>query len=383
MNMKKLLALGLAIVMVFALVACTKTEKKPDPTAANPDNPGTVASDLNVGVFYYNYGDNYIASVRSALDSALEGKGIKYQDYDAQNNQGTQNDAIQTALANGANLLIVNLVTSGSPDAAQEIIRMANGVPVIFFNRAVDSEADPDATLNANVDKACFIGTDAPEAGHLQGKMIGDYLLAHYDEVDLNGDGVISYALMKGDEANVEAIYRTQYGVEDADAILTAAGKPALAYFDANAATKYQVDQQGAWSTQAAVDYMTTNLAQYNDANGNMIELAICNNDGMAEGVVSALNDAGYNTGSGKSIPVFGVDATDAAQLLISEGKMTGTVKQDAEGMAKAIAETAASIGAGSAITDAVAAAAGTNAEMYTIAEGVSNKLFVAYAPFM
>ena len=378
MNMKKLLALGLALVMVFALVACTDTETKPSDT---PDGP--VTTDLNVGVFYYNFGDNYIASVRSALDSALEGKGIKYQDYDAQNNQGTQNDAIQTALANGANLLIVNLVTSGSPDAAQEIIRMANGVPVIFFNRAVDSEDDPDATLNANADKACFIGTDAPEAGHLQGEMIGNYLLEHYDEVDLNGDGVISYAMFKGDEANVEAIYRTQYGQEDADAILTAAGKPALAYFDAAAATKYQVDQQGAWSTQAAVDYMTTNLAQYNDANGNMIELAICNNDGMAEGVVSALNDAGYNTGSGKSIPVFGVDATDAAQLLISEGKMTGTVKQDAVGMANAIAETAAAIGAGSAIADAVSAAAGTNADMYTIADGVSNKLFVAYAPFM
>lgn len=387
MNMKKLLALGLALVMVFALVACTNNDPKPtaanpDPTAQNPDDGNTPATDLNVGVFYYNFGDNYIASVRSALDSALESKGIKYQDYDAQNNQGTQNDAIQTALANGANLLIVNLVTSGSPDAAQEIMRMAGDVPVIFFNRAVDSESDPDATLKSS-DKICFIGTDAPEAGHLQGKMIGDYLMANYDTVDLNGDGVISYALMKGDEANVEAIYRTQYGVEDADAILTAAGKPALAYFDANASTKYQVDQQGAWSTQAAVDYMTTNLAQYNDANGNMIELVICNNDGMAEGVVSALNDAGYNTGSGKTIPVFGVDATEAAQLLISEGKMTGTVKQDAEGMANAIAETAAAIGAGSAVADAVSAAASANTEMYTIAEGVSNKLYVAYAPCM
>ena len=387
MNMKKLLALGLALVMVFALVACTNNDPKPtaanpDPTAQNPDDGNTPATDLNVGVFYYNFGDNYIASVRSALDSALESKGIKYQDYDAQNNQGTQNDAIQTALANGANLLIVNLVTSGSPDAAQEIMRMAGDVPVIFFNRAVDSESDPDATLKSS-DKICFIGTDAPEAGHLQGKMIGDYLMANYDTVDLNGDGVISYALMKGDEANVEAIYRTQYGVEDADAILTAAGKPALAYFDANASTKYQVDQQGAWSTQAAVDYMTTNLAQYNDANGNMIELVICNNDGMAEGVVSALNDAGYNTGSGKTIPVFGVDATEAAQLLISEGKMTGTVRQDAEGMANAIAETAAAIGAGSAVADAVSAAASANTEMYTIAEGVSNKLYVAYAPFM
>jgi methyl-galactoside transport system substrate-binding protein len=43
--------------------------------------------------------------------------------------------------------------------------------------------------------------------------------------------------------------------------------------------------------------------------------------------------------GDGKSrqIPVFGVDATEAAVDLIRKGRMTGTVKQDAEGMAKAV----------------------------------------------
>ena len=29
-----------------------------------------------------------------------------------------------------------------------------------------------------------------------------------------------------------------------------------------------------------------------------MIELVICNNDGMAEGAISALNDKGYNLGN-------------------------------------------------------------------------------------
>ena len=41
--------------------------------------------------------------------------------------------------------------------------------------------------------------------------MIGEYLLANYDAVDLNGDGVISYAMFKGQEGNAEAEYRTQY----------------------------------------------------------------------------------------------------------------------------------------------------------------------------
>ena len=86
---------------------------------------------------------------------------------------------------------------------------------------------------------------------------------------------------------------------------------------------------------------MTTALASHNAASGNMIELVICNNDSMAEGAISALNAAGYNTGAEDSvtIPVFGVDATSAARELIKAGKMTGTIRQDGEAMARAIKE--------------------------------------------
>ena len=87
---------------------------------------------------------------------------------------------------------------------------------------------------------------------------------------------------------NVEAIYRTQCGVEDADKVLTAAGKPALEYFDANAAQKWQTDLEGAWSAKAAKDYMDTNLVTYNEVN-NMIEQVICNNDGMAVAIAQTV----------------------------------------------------------------------------------------------
>ena len=398
--MKKIIALLLALTMVFALAACAKqtTETPATETTTTPETTTTEenttteetpaaetteAADLKVGVFYYTFADTYISSVRTALDAQLDSLGVAYQNFDGNNNQTTQNEQIQTALTDGYNLLIVNMVTSGSPDVANEIISMANGTPVIFFNRAIEADGNEGTVLNANA-TISFIGTDAPEAGHLQGKMVGEYLLANWDTVDLNGDGKISYAMFKGDEANVEAIYRTQFGVEDANAVLTEAGKPELEYFDASNTSKYQVDLGGAWSAQAALDYLNTNLSQYNEANGNMIELIICNNDNMAEGAISALETAGYNTGAegSKTIPVFGVDATDAAKELIAAGKMTGTVKQDAEGMAVAIASVVKATGEGTSMADAVSATSATNPDMYTIADGIANKLFVAYAAY-
>ena len=394
---KRLLAVAMSGVMAMSLAACGGSNEAAATTAAPPatealvgdateaaetkaaetEAPAAEAVDLDVAVFYYTYSDTYISSVRTALDAALTDAGIKFQNYDSNSNQTTQNEQIDTAISQGANLLIVNIVTSGSVDASQAIVDKAStaGIPVIFFNRAVESDEDEGKVLGS-YDKCAFVGTDAPEAGHMQGKMIGEYVLENYDAIDLNGDGTISYAMFMGQLGNVEAIYRTQYGVEDADAALTAAGKPALEYFDASNTDKYQVDQEGNWSATAANNYMNTNLAQYNEDNGNMIEIVICNNDGMAEGVITALNDKGYNLGTEDSvtIPVFGVDATDAAKQLIADGKMTGTIKQDAEGMANGIAYLAKNVGAGKDLM--------ADTGDFNISENVSNKIYIPYATY-
>ncbi|NBH25488.1 galactose ABC transporter substrate-binding protein [Lachnospiraceae bacterium] len=299
--------------------------------AAAPADAGSVA------VFYYTYGDTYISSVRAALDATFDAAGVAYQDYDSNNSQTTQTEQIDTAIAQGAKVLVVNQVDTGSDDTTKNIIEKATAanIPVIFFNRSVGEE------VVSAYDKAVFVGTDYEMAGHMQGEMIGNYLVENYDTIDLNGDGVISYVMFKGQEGNAEADARTQYGVEDADAILTAAGKEALSFYDSNNSNKYLVDQGGAWSAAAATDYLQTALSQYSEANSNMIELVIANNDEMAIGAVTALQNAGYNLedGSATVIPVFGVDATDAAKEAIGKGTMIGTIKQDAEGMANTIAQ--------------------------------------------
>ena len=242
---------------------------------------------------------------------------------------------MQTAITKGAKLLVVNIVTTGSDNAASGIIKLAKdaGIPVIFFNREVSDD------IVKSYDKCVFIGTDATEAGKLQGDMIGDYVVKNYNSVDLNGDGEISYVMFMGEKGNNEAIYRTKYSLENANKKLTAAGKKALKFYDPSNPDKYLLDRDGKWSAQAANEYMTTILSSHSVANKNMVELIICNNDGMAEGAISALTSSGYNTGKegAVEIPVFGVDATSAAKELIKSGRMAGTIKQDAEGMAKAI----------------------------------------------
>ena len=290
-------------------------------------------SAADVHVFYYTYSDTYISSVRSALDKALGDAGISYQDYDGNANQTTQTEQIQTAITKGAKAILVNIVNTGSDDAANGIVKLAKekGIPVVFFNREVSD------SVIKGYDKCAFVGTKAEEAGILQGEMIGEYVRDNFSKLDLNGDGKISYILFKGEEGNNEAIYRTNYSVEEANKILTKAGKSALSFYDSSNPNKYLVDKNGQWSAAAANEYMTTALTSYNEQNRNMIELVICNNDGMAQGAVSALNSVGYNTGTDKAVPVFGVDATSAAQELIRNKKMTGTIKQDANGMAEAL----------------------------------------------
>lgn len=350
---RKVMAMAMASCMVLSLAACggssasatTAAATEAATTAAAAAGAETEAAgteapaalDGEISVFYYTYGDTYISSVRAALDAALDAAGIAYQDYDSNNSQTTQTEQVTTAIAKGTSLLVVNLVDSGSDDAAKNIIDQASaqGIPVVFFNRSVSEEAV------SSYDKCVFVGTDYEMAGHMQGEMVGDYLVENFDTVDLNGDGVISYVMFKGQEGNAEAIARTQFGVEDANKVLEAAGKAPLSFYDSSNSNMYLVDQDGAWSAAAANNYMQTILSQYSEANNNMIELVIANNDEMAIGAVTALQNAGYNLedGSATVIPVFGVDATDAAQEAIGKGTMTGTIKQDAEGMADTIAK--------------------------------------------
>ncbi len=334
---RPLLVMAITLALAFVLAACSGSDEADETRSA-----GSESTVFTAAIFYYDYDDVYISSVRNALTADLASSQIAYQEYDADHDQLAQNTQIDKAIQNGADILVVNIVNSGSAERSDVICQKADaaGIPIVFFNRPIEEE-DYEGVILDYYENIAFVGTNSAEAGHLQGQMIGEYLVSHYDEVDLNGDGKISYALFKGEAANVEAIYRTKYSVEDANAILAEHGHPSLAYFDPSSVDTFQLDLTGSWTADSAQNYMLTNLTRYNEENGNMIELVIANSDAMAGGAINALQMNGYNLGTDDctTIPVFGVDATAAGRQLIADGIMTGTISQDAQAMADCICQ--------------------------------------------
>lgn len=55
-----------------------------------------------VAVFWYDFEDAYLSSVRQILDQSLTKAGVSYQDYDAKGSQTAQIEQIQSAIAEGS-----------------------------------------------------------------------------------------------------------------------------------------------------------------------------------------------------------------------------------------------------------------------------------------
>ena len=365
--MKKIFVFVLVLTVLGAAIfvgGCNKAEKV-----------------TKVDVFWYTFGDTYLTSVRNAmLEQLKDVPQLKVVMHDSENSQTVQTQKIQTAITQGTNLLVVNIVTTGSEEASMNVIDLARNanLPIIFFNREVSNDV-----INS-YDKACFVGTDADEAGYMEGEAVANFLLKPENWVgdkskyDLNGNNQINYVMFRGEHGNAEAFGRTKYSVTKANELLAAKNLKLTPSPANQTSTQYENDGisnyflYGNWSSAEATNLMGTALAAHSLTNG-AIELIIANNDDQALGAIEALNEKGFNTGKPGAgyIPVFGVDATTVAVEAIRAGKMTGTVLQDAVGMAKTIVALAQNVANGEDVF--------ANTGSYNIDAGVK-KIRVPYA---
>lgn len=332
--MKKVLSLLLALAMMFAIVACggndtTNNTSSDDISDDASDDTSADSADgetYEVAALFYRYDDVYLSTVRSAMETyAAEAGNINLTCYDGQGDQGRQLDQLDTILSRGVDCIFVNMTDQSSAPTVIEMVR-DEGIPLVFFNRE-----PTDITVLEDYDKCLFVGTQAEDAGIMQGDMLYD-LWTENPEYDRNGDGVVQYVVFQGEADNVEAIARTEYCVSQSEAN----------GLQLEAIAETQVCN---WLAEQAMNAMEAILATQADT----IEVVFCNNDDMATGVISALQNYGMNTGNegDTHIIVLGVDATDAGVAAVEAGTMAGTVLQDGDGMAKAVVDVALNFLAG------------------------------------
>ena len=128
---------------------------------------------------------------------------------------------------------------------------------------------------------------------------------------------MIQYIMLKGEPGHQDAELRTKFSVQ--------------AITDAGIKVDKLAEDTAYWDRPKAVEKMKAFLAKF----GEKIELVLCNNDDMALGVIEALRQEGYFTGS-KFMPVVGVDATAPALQALEQGTLLGTVLNDAKNQGKA-----------------------------------------------
>ena len=304
-HMKKLLALLLVAAMSISMVACggsASSSAASSEAGSEAASSEAASSDVKIGVCIYQFADNFMTLYRNDIKADLEALGYKegtnFTIVDGANDQAKQTEQIDSFIAEGVDVLIVNLVQSTSASTIIEKAKAAD-IPVVFINR------EPTAEDLALYDKCCYVGADARQSGTFQGEIIA----ATENKGDFNGNGVVDYAMIMGDPENVDAQYRTEYSI--------------TALEEAGLKVNKLYEQRADWDQTKGQENAANVLSQFNDE----VDVIFCNNDAMAMGALQAIEAAGRKVG--ENIYLVGVDALEEAVQAVADGRMTGTVLND------------------------------------------------------
>ena len=304
-----------ASAVVGATAAMTACGGSSSSTAASTASSAAASStaaasgSANIGVCIYQFADNFMTLYRTDLEEYLKDMGYSVTIMDGKNDQNTQTEQINTFLQQGVDVLVINPVQTTSAQTIVDTVS-PSGTPIVFINREPDK-----SVLDSYADKCCYVGADARQSGTYQGELI----LETETQGDINGDGVITYIMCKGDPENIDAQYRTEYSIK----ALEDNGKKVNCLYE-------YLDN---WDQTTAQQDVANALSQY----GDQIEVVFCNNDAMALGALQSIQQAGRTVG--KDIYLVVVDALAEAVQDVLDGNMTGTVLNDDVGQATKAAE--------------------------------------------
>jgi D-xylose transport system substrate-binding protein len=265
--------------------------------------------DITVGVSWNNYNEERWAKWdEPAIQAALEEGGASYISSDAGSSAEQQLADVENLISQGADALII-LAQDGEAILPAVQSALEQGIPVIAYDRLIE---DPGAL---------YITFDNVEVGRLQAAAVfeqvptGNYVFIKGNSADANADfvhsgqlEVLQDAIDAGDIVNVGESYTDNWD-------------PAVAQ---------------------------TNMEQFLTENDNDVQAVVSSNDGMAGGVVAALEAQGL----AGQVAVSGQDGDLAALNRVALGTQTVSVWKDARELGTAAGTAAVLLAQGTALAD-------------------------------
>lgn len=293
--MKKLIALLCALALCLACVGCSSNET---PAADAPTaDAGTSEQDTYViGVLMKVMSDTYSNKLGNAI---LDYTAATYENFevrlmDGQADTATQISQCEDLISQQVDVIILNPFDTEGSGVCVDMCNEA-GIPCIEVN-----------TSTNNKEYLSYVGSNDVTAGEMMGEFIMEQL----------GEAGGQIAILEGNMGQSAQIDRYQ-GL--ANTILKAE----------NIECVYTITCD--WQRDTAMSTTEDLLAKYPD-----LKAICCENDDMAMGALDAC-EANDRT----DVIICGVDAIPDAVQAVADGRLDGTILQDAKGQASTAVDVA------------------------------------------
>jgi D-xylose transport system substrate-binding protein len=287
----------------------TTTEAMTSTTEAMTSTTEAMTGEITVGVSWNNYNEERWAKWdEPAIKAALDAAGATYISTDAGSSAEQQLTDVEQLITDGADVLII-LAQDGTAIKPAVQSALDQGIPVIAYDRLIE---DPGAL---------YITFDNVGVGRLMAQVI-------YDLVPTG-----NYIIIKGNSADANADF-LRSGIEEVIGDAVTAGDITIV------GETYTDNWDGGLAQTETEQFLT-------QAN-NDVQAVISENDGMATGVVAALDAQGL----AGQVPVSGQDGDLAALNRIALGTQSVSVWKDARELGTAAGEAAVALAQGTALGD-------------------------------
>lgn len=290
-----------------------ETESTETTGEGTTEQTGTSESVPTVALSVPSLEFTFFARMENAFEQAKSDGAISSDSsfYDAGNSQSTQVSAVETAISNEVDLLLISAITA---EGVINAIRKANDadIPVVAIDRNV-----------AEGKTVTYVASDNVRLGQRSTELCLSFM-------EDSGDGD-TYSIVQLEGTPGASVTNDR-------------GEGFKKAVEENDSLDQLATQTGEFSTQNALSVMEDFITQY----GDEIDGVFCQNDLMALGAHQALRNANM------SVPVTGIDGTEAWVEQFSDNQHYGTVAQLPEKMVTTAIESGKAHLAGEQVNDTI-----------------------------